>query len=193
MFFWNVVSCMFKLNIINKDMKTSVILFFAVFSLGILAQPPDISTPQLKSSDVENFLKHFKSIEEDFKTLDMDYESQNNFEAYLQGIGNYDEANKVVNKYGYTDINDFILKAWAISASYATLKMETGGMPEMQQALDEIEKNESMTAEQKEAAKQQVKMIMEALGTSIITQTNDKDVAVVKPYAEKLELLFEGK
>lgn len=169
------------------------ILTFAlsfVLSINLFAQVPDNSTPILTGSDVERFIKHFPAIQKEFDEADYDFDTDNDLETILDGFEGYSEVNSVVQKYGYKDYSEFAVQTWAIAACYASIKMETEGMPNIQQAIDEIDANENLTSEQKEMSKQQLTQVYAALGSSITSMANEQDVELIKKYVDRLEVIF---
>lgn len=161
-----------------------------VLSINLFAQVPDNSTPILSGSDVEKFIKHFPAIQKEFEESDFDFDTDDDLESILDAVEGYGEVNNVVQKYGYKDYPEFAVQTWAIAACYASIKMETEGMPNIQQAIDEIDANENLTSEQKEMSKMQLQQVYAALGTSITSMANEQDIEVVKKYVDKLDTVF---
>jgi hypothetical protein len=173
--------------------KTSrlIPLFFTVFfMLNSIAQQPDVTVPQLKKGDIERFIKHFSSVKQDFEKLDIKYSPESDLKSFADAIDNVEEVNTVVSKYGYSDINDFLVKTWAISASYARIKMDTDGSDEFQKAIKDIEDSDDMTPEQKEEAIAQMKQVMGAMESAFGSMANEKDIETVRPYVDQLEVLL---
>ncbi|MBN1117286.1 MAG: hypothetical protein JXA77_08785 [Bacteroidales bacterium] len=175
-------------------MKKFVFLLTAILLSSFFAftQNVDYTEPQLKKADVERFLNCYKEIEADFESLDFDYQlGEGDFNSIAKSLNNIEEVNDVVQKHGYADASDFFIKTWAISMSYIALKIEKEGNPEMKKAITEIQNNPNMTAEQKEMAISQLKQVMDSLGTTYTSMTNAEDKAVIEPFVEKLDAVFE--
>lgn len=174
-------------------MKTRQLFLFALIllSISLFAQKPKTSSPILKKGDVENFVKHFKSIESDFKALDIDYKPESDLEASIAQFNDIEEVNRMVKKYGYKDFADFSTKAWAITACYASIKIESESAPELQRIQQQIEADENLTPEQKKKALEQLSQGLASMQKAFSQSTNKEDLEMVKPYMEKLDKLFE--
>jgi hypothetical protein len=166
-------------------------LLLLVSQVNIRAQNHNGSPPVLSSADVEIFIANIRNIEKDFNSLEIDYKLQTDYKAFIESFKTNKEANDIVKKYGYKDVEEFVQKVWSISACYATITIETKGTPEMKSALRNIEEDESLSPEEKEQAKQQVIVVIETLSSGFLAAANEADLAVVKPYYDKLETLFE--
>jgi hypothetical protein len=176
-----------------KAMKTNF-LFLVVFLFSIkmlFSQDSDASQPLLKSSDVENFIANIRSIEKEFKELEIDYSPQNNYEDVIQALESNADANRIVKKYGYSDSKEFVAKAWAITACYASIEIDTKGSPELDNALRKIDEDESLSPEEKEEAKEQVKQFMAAMGTIVASSANVQDIETVRPFISRLEKVLD--
>jgi hypothetical protein len=171
--------------------KIVVATFLMVFGISLYGQNDATTTPQLKKSDVENFIKNYPTITDEFEELDIEFDKEDNLEDLLGGMEGYNDVNTIVQKYGYSDYADFALKTWSIAASYASVKLNNEGAPEIQNAFKQIEMDESMTPEQKAAAKQQLELILGAMGGTFKSMANEQDIETVKPFIDKLDLLFE--
>jgi phosphate/sulfate permease len=176
-------------------MKIRILSIFSlfVFAFSLCAQTGSSTTSNLKSSDVENFIKHYKSIEADFEALDYDIDpATDDVESLLEEMGEYSQVNTIVKKYGYTDYADFAIKIWAITSCYTTLKLNgEGGMSQIDAAIQEIEEDENMSPEEKEMAVAQIRMIMKAMGSSFASGANEQDIETVKPYISKLDAIYD--
>ncbi len=180
-----------KTNKMKKTIRLIPLILAVFFMANGIAQQPDITVPQLKKGDVEQFIKHFNSIQQDFEKLDIKYSPESDLKSFEDAIDNVEEVNAVVSKYGYSDINDFVVKTWAISASYARIKMDTDGSDEFQKAIRDIENSDDMTPEQKEEAIAQMKQVMGAMESAFGSMANDKDIETVRPYVSQLEVLLK--
>jgi hypothetical protein len=170
------------------------LLFVLLLSFPIIclnAQNHNSSKPVLCSSDVENFMANIKLIEKEFNTLEIDYHIETDYQAFVQSFKTNKEANDIVKKYGYKNIEEFVQKVWAISACYATITIETKGMPDLKSAYRKIDEDESLSPEEKEKAKQQVKHVIETLSSSFLAAANDNDKATVRPYVARLDAFFQ--
>ena len=162
-----------------------------LFSVSVFSQMPDNSTPVLKATDVERFIKHFPSLQNEFNKANFEFDADDDISELMEVANEYAEVNKMVQKYGYTDYAEFALQTWAIAACYASVKMEDEGMPNVNEAIAEIEKDENMTAEQKQMAIQQLQAVYSALGTSITSMANEQDITLVKKYIKELDSVFD--
>lgn len=174
-------------------MKARPFFLFALIllSISIFAQMPKSSTPVLKKGDVENFIAHFKSIESDFNALDIDYKPESDLEASIAQFNDIEEINKMVKKYGYKDFADFSKKTWTITACYASIKIESESVPELQHIQQQIEADENLTPEQKNKALEQLSQGLAGMQKAFSQSTNEEDVELVKPFMKKLDTLFE--
>ena len=172
-------------------MKTKLLSIISIFAL-LFSLQAQTETPVLKSSDVENFINHYKSIEDELEALDLEISPSDDVESMVEAVGDVNKVNTIVQKYGYADYLDFTAKTWAIVTCYSSIKMQNQeGFSQIDIALQEIDNNETMTAEEKEMAKQQIKAIMQAMGTSFASSANEQDIKTVKPYVSKLDAILE--
>jgi len=171
--------------------KLIALLSFFALAINLHAQTESSETPQLKSVDVENFIKNFPAIQKEFDGFDYDFDAKEDLESLVAGMDGYNEVNTVVKKYGYADYIDFASKTWAIATCYSSIRLGNEGLPQVEMAIQEIEKDESMTAEQKEMAKAQIKAVMAAMGSTFTSMANEQDIEVVKPYVDKLDAIFD--
>ena len=176
-------------------MRTKLVttLVFILFSTFLFAQNESASAPQLKNSDVENFIKHFPDIQVELEKLDFDIDPQDDLQSLAEGLESYEEINSIVKKYGYADYIDFAAKSSAIAACYASIKLKGEGVPEIQKAYNKIEQDESMTPEQKQMAKQQLESILSAMGGAFTLMANEQDLETVKTFVPELDVLFDEK
>lgn len=161
------------------------------FSLQSFAQTPDVSSPILTVSDVENFIANYKNIELDFKKLNINFLPDSDFESNYQSLKSVKDVNQSLKKYGYSGIEDFTMKTWAIATSYASVKLDSQGSPEMEQLIKSIEEDVTMTAEQKKQAIQQMEMVMAGMQQAFGSSANKQDIETVKPFVPALEKLLE--
>lgn len=176
-------------------MKTKHFLpiLFLAFCTSMYAQKPKTSNPILSDSDLKNFVENFKNIETEFKTLDIDYSPENDVESTIAKFKDAEEVNTMLKKYGYSDFTEFSTEAWAITACYAKIKIETEGAPELQRIHKGIDEDENLNAEQKQRAKDQVAQAIESMLKAFDGTTNKEDIETVRPYMSKLSELFEEK
>lgn len=174
---------------LSKLFSSASILFLC---LTLSAQIPDITSPQLSSADVEAFIKNFPDIQKDFDAAEMDYDNNDDYQSLIEALGDANQVNEIVQKYGYKDYMDFAVKTWSITTCYATLTMESEGMPSIQEAIAEIEANPNLTAEQKELSKQQLQVVYSTLSASVSAMSNAEDLETVKGYIDELNTLFEN-
>ncbi len=171
--------------------KLLALITALLLTYTISAQKPDISKPILQKSDVERFIKNFNSIKNDFEALHVDFKPESDYQASLENLRNAEEVNKVLQKYGYAGFVDFSTKAWAITASYASIKMGSGSNPEMEQLMKQVDENPNMTPEQKKQAKKQMMAAMESMQKAFSSSANKEDIETVRPFIKKLEAVFE--
>lgn len=168
-------------------------ILLLVLNFSLHGQKPDTSEPVLSDSILINFIENFKTIEADFKALDIDYKPESDIDATMEKFQNIEEVNTMIKKYGYTDFKDFSTIAWAITACYAKIRIETEGMPELQRLRKQIDEDKNLTEEQKQKAKDQITQGLESMQKAFGGTTNKKDVETVQPYMEDLMKLFEEK
>ncbi len=162
-----------------------------IISITLSAQKRDISKPILNSGDVENFITNFKPLDAELEKLNVNHEAGQDFQDYIQGLEAKSEVNQVVQKYGYTNVSDFVSKALAISFSYLTIKIGSETSPELEKSLKQIDNDESLTPKQKEQAKEQRKQMTEALNSAFSSMVNPQDIETVKPFMSKLDVVFK--
>jgi hypothetical protein len=172
--------------------NTALIFLMLLISSYMSAQKrPDISKPVLTAADVENFINNYKAMNDELRTVDAAYDPENDFKTYIDSLKSKQQVNEVIRRYGYPDVNDFSNKVMAISYAFLSIKMETEGSPEYENALRKIEEDESLTPEQKEQSKEQLKKIMGAMGSAFTSMVNKEDIETVRPYTEKLSAVFD--
>ncbi len=168
------------------------VFILSVLFVGIsYCQQPDISKSILKKTDVENFIKNFKSVQSELEQVGIEYEAESNYTSFADAVDNLEEVNGVVKKYGYSDVNDFSIKVWAIAACYASIKMDTEGQVEFEKSIEQIRNNEHMTDEQKEDAIKKMKELIGSLGTAFTTLANKDDIEIVRPFMDKLDVVLD--
>ncbi|MBN1596696.1 MAG: hypothetical protein JW894_00225 [Bacteroidales bacterium] len=163
-----------------------------IFRFGIAQE--DESEYELKSSDVENFIKEFPSIRSEFEKLQIVIEREDHEITLPEGINYMNDINNVVQKHGYNDYADFYMKAGTILSAYAAIKMEIESenlAPEYKQAIQEIENNLYYSAEQKEQMKQALEQSMSAVLNASENISDSENVKVVRPYTDKIEKAVE--
>ncbi len=167
------------------------LILISIIGSGLYAQRPDASIAQLKKNDVERFIQHFKSIEKEFERLDVKYSPESDLNSFTEAIDNINEVEAVVKKYGYSDINSFVVQAWAISVSYASIKMETGGSDEYQKAIKGIENDTTLSEEEKIQAIGQLRQVMGAVGSAFVSMVHEKDIETVRPFISQLDVILD--
>jgi hypothetical protein len=188
-------------NYKNKTMKILLnLLLISIFlAAPILAQEEQTPLVKLNKADVERFINTYSSLSKDLEKYDeynLDDEAEeeegdiHSFIEELKQYPEYAEVEKIIKSYGYKDIPDWAMKTWTIAMSYAGLKLDKDTNPALQQALDDIKNDESLTEEQKAMAIQQMEAVMSAMG-SYGAEGNEANMAVVKPYIEQLDAVFD--
>lgn len=173
--------------------KTAFILSITVLlTTAAFAQQFDNTFSHLQKSDVEQFIRHFAQIKTEFEKSDIDYNvADGDFESVFDALNTSAEAEHIVKKYDYSDLYNFTVELWAITISYINIKIDTEGYPAFDNAVNEIDNDPSLTAEQKQFAKTQVEQLINALKANFEQMANPGDIEVVKPFIPQLDLLFK--
>lgn len=110
-------------------MKKIALLILTVFmTVSLFAQ--NAKSTGLTDKDVQNFAKHFNSINEDMENALGDIEDAN----YLTVKAEYLKAEKILVKYGFTGANA-VEKYAMIARCVAVLSVEKSGVLEMYKAM----------------------------------------------------------
>lgn len=175
------------------------LLVISILTISLLTnaftQDEKVEHIQLTKSDVTTFINSFPQILEDFKKLEVKYDSENHEFNMSESSEVLDEINAVVSKYGYKDYVEFYTKAATISLTYAALKLEmenANAQPEIEAAIKEIESSDYYTAEQKEQMIAMMKQSSQTIETVSEDMANDKNIAVVTPYLDQIEKALDA-
>lgn len=110
-------------------MKKFALLILTVFmTVSLFAQ--NAKSTGLTDKDVQNFAKHFNAITEDMENALGDIEDAN----YLTVKAEYQKAEKILAKYGFTGTNA-VEKYAMIARCFAVLSVEKSGVLEMYKAM----------------------------------------------------------
>lgn len=174
-------------------MKKQLLL---VLLAGIVVLPAisQETSYEITSSDVTHFIKSTPEIKTDLEKLDIYGNWFNEDYTFAQNALTAEKVENVVQKHGYKDFVTFVQKLSAIGMAYSAVIYEkemTVQQPEMQQALKEIEENESLTPEQKEAMKQMITQGMSAANQAF-SSVPDKNKKAVEEHITELEELFDS-
>ena len=172
------------------------LVLIAGISFSISAQQPQFNFPEftqieLSKSDVDRFINKFPSMQADFEKLDHFENNGEDLEAYMNAVKANAEANRIAKKHGYADMTSFVNITWTIATSYAALHLKQESMPGMEEAIKQIESNQYMSAEEKAAAIEQMKIMFSSAQQSFANLSSEKNMQVVAPYTEKLRFLFD--
>ncbi|MGD2033517.1 MAG: hypothetical protein PVF73_00565 [Bacteroidales bacterium] len=170
----------------------AIALFF--FSGRTFAQDEEVEQILLSPDDVKTFVHSFPAIKQDFEKLNIKYDSDNHDFTLPEVAEILDEVNDVVTKYGYTDYTDFILKTATISVTYVSIRLNeenVNAQPEFNEAIKEIEENPHYSAEQKEQMISMLKQSSQTLNAMSEDMADPRNIAVVMPFADELEVVLE--
>jgi hypothetical protein len=148
----------------------------------------------LKSSDVKTFINAFPQIKTDLERLDIKYDNDNYDFTIPEAAEILNKVNNIVTKHGYTDYTDFLVKTAAIAITYSSIRINresANAQPEFEEAIKDIESNPNYTAEQKEQMVAMLKQSSQTLSTMSKDMADPRNVAVVTPFVNELETVFD--
>ena len=163
---------------------------------GAFAQTNSEDIYKLTANDVTHFIKHYPDLEVDLNKLGVKYDHDDGDFTLPEGIEALADFNNVLQKHGYKDYQEFIVKAGAIVLAYASLKSDDGmadAQAEIKASLKEIDENPALSAEQKQMMKQQIEAgmaMMQMYSTNLSTSANIK---VVEQYIDELDKMLQEK
>lgn len=175
--------------------KASLIVNILFISIFYLSAQSETETIKITSADVNKFITSFPDIKQDLEALDVKYMQGDNNLTMPEGVEILNKVNAIVEKHGYIDYTDFLLKAGTIITAYTAVEMgrESGSIqPEIQEAIKEIEKNPYYTAEQKKEMKAALIQSSKAMEDYSKSASTDENIQVVKPYADQIKTVLEA-
>lgn len=175
--------------------KASLIFTFLIVSICSGFAQSESETIKLTSADVNKFIGSFPDIQKDLEALDIQYMKSDNNLTMPEGVEILNKVNNIVQKHGYTDYTDFLVKAGTIINAYTAVEMgrEAGSIqPEIQEAIKEIEKNPYYTAEQKAEMKKALVQSSKAMEDYSKSASTDENVEVVKPYVGQIKQMLDA-
>lgn len=177
-------------------MLRSASLLFALLLLSVfnINGQPETETYKITSADVNRFISSFPDIKEDLEELDIKYVQADNNLTMPEGVEILNKVNVIVQKHGYEDYTDFLVKAGTIITAYTAVEMgrEAGSVqPEIQQAIQEIDKNPNLTSEQKKQMKEALIQSSKAMEDYSKSASTDENIAAVKPYTSQIKQMLE--
>ena len=177
-------------------MLRSACFFIFVFILSILSasSQEDSETIKITSADVDKFITSFPDIQKDLEALDAHYIQSDDNLTMPEGVEIMNKINDIVREHGYTDYYDYIAEAGAIITAYTSVELgrEAGSIqPEIQKALNEIEQNPYLTAEQKKDMKTALMQSSQAMEDYSKSASTDENVEVIKPYTDRIKQMLE--
>ena len=169
------------------------ILFLSV--LYVSAQnETETETTKITSADVNKFIAGFPGIKQDLEALNVDYVQPDNNITLPEGAELMNKVNAIVQKHGYSDYTEFVIKAGAILKAYTAIEMgsETGSIqPAIQEAINEIENNPHYTAEQKQQMKEALIQSSKAVEDYSKSTATDENIKVVKPFTDQIRKMVD--
>ncbi len=177
-------------------LRSACLFIFALLvSISSALAQEDSETIKITSADVDKFIASFPAIQKDLEALDVQYIQSDNNLTMPEGVEIVNKVNVIVQKHGYADYYDFLSKAGAIITAYTAVELgrEAGSIqPEIQAAINEIEKSPYYTAEQKKEMKDALMQSSKAMEDYSKTASTDENVEVIKPYAAKIKQMLEA-
>lgn len=172
-------------------------LIFAILFMSVvyISAQSESETIKITTSDVNRFIASFPDIKQDLEVLDVNYIQPDNNITLPEGVEILNKVNAIVQKHGYADYTDFVLKAGTIINAYTAVEMgrEAGSIqPEIQEAINEIEKNPYYTAEQKKQMKDALIQSSKAMEDYSESASTDENIQVVKPYTDQIKQMLEA-
>lgn len=169
-----------------------VLLFLPFIDSFAQSDPASI---QLTSADVSNFIGSFPTIKTELEAIDIQLMQSDNNITLPEGVEILNKVNTVVQKHGYSDYSDFLLKAGTIITAYTSVEFgrEAGSIqPEIQEAIREIEKNPYYSDEQKKEMKEALAQSVQAMENYSKSASTDQNVELVKPYVNEIRQMLEA-
>jgi hypothetical protein len=170
--------------------------FLFVVLIAFFAAPTAAQTPfpqvALTTDRVEAVISAYGPMRERIEEIGADLEASGeagDVAEELQALamaGTVGSAlDDAAQAYGFDGYMDWAATTYAVFAAHAFAKNPPDA--EIQEALDQIESNESLTAAQKEQMKQ---MLLHSLGAMQAMQPSDENLAAVEPYGDQLEAVL---
>ena len=174
--------------------KTNLLITLVFVSIFCAYAQEDSETIKITTAEVKRFVTSFPEIKTDLEAIDVQYVQSDNNITMPEGVEILNKVNKIVQKHGYTDYTNFLVEAGTILSAYTAVELgrESGSVqPEIQEAIDEIEKNPHYTAEQKKQMKDMLIQTSKTMEDYSKSASTDENVAVVKPYVDQIRQMLE--
>ena len=177
----------------KKLLFTLVLL--AAFTAAVSAQTDEAPRQVLTPDDMTRFISTFEPIMAEFQEAGKALDRSENGELFSKQMYNDAKIKQILSRYGW-DIS-FFEKATLILHTATALEIEkktTEVNPELKEALQEIDRNPSLTPEMKEQMKQQIRSAYGSLDVTARTirgEVHPRDVGLVEQYHPVLIDLFE--
>jgi hypothetical protein len=164
---------------------------FAASSSAQTSLPSVVLTPER----VEAIVTSFVPLRDRLRELGAEFETAGDagkYSAQLQALAMMGAASSVFDdaarEYGFADFQD-----WVATTNSVILAHAFAQNPEMdadvQQALDQIDSQQGMSAEQKEQMKA---MILQSMGAIETMRPPEENIAAVAPYAAEIEAMLNS-
>jgi predicted RNA-binding protein with EMAP domain len=175
--------------------SASLILLLLICGVFKISAQTDTETIKLTNTDVDQFINGFPVIQRELQALDINYMQDDHQLTMPEGAEILSKVNSIVQKQGYDDYADFLLKAGTIINAYLAVEMgrESGSIqPEIQESIREIEKNPYYTEEQKKQMKDALIQSSKAMEEYSKSASTDENISVVKPYTSQIKQIIEA-
>ncbi len=164
----------------------SLAVVLATVTVTALAQSP------LNRTTINNWVSMMKELQ--LWDHDAGADADMNFDMmFRQAPRGYPEFQRILNRHGFRDAQDWTEVSTRITQAYWTMQFrdeESEYRAEMQQQLDEIERSPHLTPEQRQAMRQQMEMTMTMMGQMF--DAPEADVDAVRANRAALDELFMG-
>lgn len=172
-------------------LRTLLVVLIALFAAPSEAQTP-FPEVTLTTDRVEAVISAYGPMRERIEAIGAGFESSGDSGDVAQALRAMATAGAVgsaldsaAQAHGFQGYSDWVATTYAVFVAHAFAKNPPDA--KIQEALDQIESNDSLTAAQKEQMKQ---MLLHSLGAMQAMQPSDENLAAVEPYGERLEAIL---
>jgi hypothetical protein len=167
-----------------------------VVLIALFAAPSEAQTPfpevTLTTDRVEAVISAYGPMRERIEAIGADVETSGDSGDVAQALRAMATAGAVgsaldsaAQDHGFEGYMDWVATTYAVFTAHAFAREPVD--EQIQQALDAIENNNSLSAAQKEQMKQ---MLLHSMGVVESMRPSDENLAAVEPYGEQLEAVL---
>jgi hypothetical protein len=170
-----------------------VVLAVLFGTAAFAAEPPLFPEVALSSEKVEAVLASYSPMRDHIEEFGAEFEADGNaaeFAQRLAGLGALSTAGSVLDdtaqEYGFDGYMDWLGVTYAVFLAHGFAE-HPGVDDDLQKALDEIEKQDGLSAAQKEQMRQ---MLLHSMGALAAMRPPEENIAAVTPYRDEIEAIL---